>query len=68
MKIKFKIKQICQERHIGIRELSKISGVSIGSIQVIFKNEIAGNTSFVSVLKLAKALEINVAELYEIEE
>lgn len=65
MQIKFKIKNICESKNIGIRLLSKLSGVSVGTIQVIFKDGIAGNTSFVNIVKIAKALELPVEELYE---
>lgn len=65
MRIKFKIKDICKGKKIGIRLLSKLSGVSVGTIQVIFKEGMAGNTSFVNILKIAKALEVPLGELYE---
>lgn len=65
MRIKFKIKDICKSKKIGIRLLSKLSGVSVGTIQIIFKEGMAGNTSFVNILKIAKALELSVEELYE---
>ncbi len=68
MQIKFKIKDICKSKKIGIRLLSQLSGVSVGTIQVVFKDGIAGNTSFVNIVKISKALESPLEELYEVEE
>lgn len=65
MQIKFKIKNICESKKIGIRLLSKLSGVSVGTIQIIFKEAMAGNTSFVNIVKISKALEVPLEELYE---
>lgn len=64
MHIEILLKQIRQEKGITLKKLSERSGVStshIGDIENNFKMP-----SLIVVVKLAKALDIEVTELYKV--
>lgn len=67
MKLNFKLKKIRIEQRKTYRELSLLSDVSTNTIQKIEKN-IMQKIPLITLLKLAEALEVEVTELYEIEE
>lgn len=64
MIIKFKIKEIRKNKKISQIELSKLSGVcktSVGAIEI----GVIKKPSFSDILMIAKALEVDIKELYE---
>lgn len=67
MKLNFKLKKIRIEQRKTYRELALLSDVSTNTIQKIEKN-IMQQIPLITLLKLAEALEVEVTELYEIEE
>lgn len=67
MKLNFKLKKIRIEQRKTYRELALLSDVSTNTIQKIEKN-IMQKIPLITLLKLAEALEVEVTELYEIEE
>ncbi len=64
MKVKYKLLNIRKEKNISQNELSKIACVGLQSITRIEKEK-AQEVSLITLLKLAKVLEVEVTELYE---
>lgn len=67
MKIKFKINKILKHRNLSVNQLRIKAGLSLSVVQNIVNNKVQ-NVSIIVLLKLAKALEVKLEELYEIEE
>lgn len=67
MKLKFRLRAIRETKGISYRELSKLTNISTNTIQKIEKS-IMQQIPLITLLKLAKTLEVEVTELYEIEE
>ncbi|MHA4987857.1 helix-turn-helix domain-containing protein [Cetobacterium somerae] len=64
MQIRWKIKEIRKEKGISQLGLSKLSGVcksNIGAIEI----GVIKKPSFIDILRIAKALKIEINELYE---
>jgi len=64
MKLKFKIKEYRDNMGISQGKLSKLSGVcksNIGAIEI----GVIKKPSFIDILKLSRALEVNIYDLYE---
>lgn len=64
MKLKFKIKEHRENRGISQGKLSKISGVcksNIGAIEI----GVIKKPSFIDILRISKALKIEIQNLYE---
>lgn len=64
MKVKYKLLNIRKEKNISQNELSKKACVGLQSITRIEKGK-AQEVSLITLLKLAKTLEVEVTELYE---
>lgn len=64
MRIEIKVKQIRKEKNMSLSELSKKSGISTTHINDI-ENNLKSPSLLVAVL-LAKALDIDITELYMI--
>ena len=64
MRIEILVKDIRRQKHINLNELSKISGVSKTHINDI-ENNIKSPSLYVMV-RLAKALKVEITELYKI--
>ncbi len=64
MRIEIKVKQIRKEKNMSLSELSKKSGISTTHINDI-ENNLKSPSLLVAVL-LARALDINITELYMI--
>ncbi len=67
MKIKFKLKKIRESKKISYRKLALLSNVSTRTI-VDIELSAAQQVPLMTLLKLAKALEVKLEELYEIKE
>lgn len=67
MKIKFKINKILKHRNLSVNQLRIKAGLSLFVVQNIVNNTVQ-NVSIIVLLKLSKALEVKLEELYEIEE
>ncbi len=64
MNIEILVKEIRQEKHISLEKLSNRSGVSTTHINDI-ENNIKSPSLYVMV-RLAKALEVGITELYKV--
>lgn len=64
--MKLYIKELRKQRGISLRELSRKSGISIGYLSEL-ENELnkKNNPTVKNICKIAKALEINPAELFK---
>lgn len=58
----FRIKEICKEKGITQKELAEKIGISA----VGLAKALAGNTTIGTLDKIASALSVNVAELFEV--
>lgn len=67
MKVKFKIDELLKQRNLSVNQLRIKAGLSLSVVQNIVNNKVQ-NVSIIVLLKLAKTLEVEVSELYEIEE
>lgn len=63
MKIEFYVREIRKKRRMTIEELSAISGVSRSAIILIEKGKADPKLS--TVISLAKALRVELSELYD---
>lgn len=62
--LKLKIKEIAQQKHIGMSKLSRAADVNYKTIQTIWRNPYHGiNTKTLE--RIAKALDVAVSELIE---
>jgi DNA-binding Xre family transcriptional regulator len=64
MKTRLKVKEIAESRGITMTKLSRISDVNYKTIHAIFTRP-ERDVEYKTLLKIAKALEVNVAELIE---
>lgn len=64
MKIKMLIKRIRQEKGITLETLSMLSGISKGHLSKIERQERDPKLS--TTIQIAKALKVNLTDLYEI--
>lgn len=64
MRIEIRVKQIRKEKNMSLNQLSKKSGISTTHINDI-ENNLKSPSLLVAVL-LAKALNINITELYKL--
>ncbi len=64
MKVEILLKEIRQERNINLKKLSKKSGVSTTHINDI-ENNIKSPSLYV-MIRLAKALEVDITKLYKV--
>ena len=64
MRIEILLKQIRQDKGITLKKLSEKSGVSTSHISAIEKN--FKMPSLVVMVKLAKALDVGVTDLYKV--
>lgn len=67
MKLKFNLKEIRIKKNMSYRKLAELSNISTRTIVNIELNA-TPNIPLSTLLKLAKALEVKLEELYEIEE
>ena len=58
------IREVRENKGMGVRELSRLSGVSIGNLSNI-ENGVTQNPTINTICKLAKALNVHPSELYE---
>lgn len=66
MKIKYKLRELRINKNLTYRKLSNLTGMQERMIVRIEKSEV--NVTLLTLLKLAKALEVKLEELFEIEE
>jgi len=64
MKVEILLKEIRQERNINLKKLSKKSGVSTTQINDI-ENNIKSPSLYV-MIRLARALEVDITKLYKV--
>ncbi len=65
MKVKILLKEVRTKRGISLRQLEEMSGVSRAHLNAI---ELQHKEPRISILiKVAKALEVSIEELYEVE-
>lgn len=64
MKVEIRIKEIRKIKNITLKQLSKKSGISTTHINDIEKNEKSPSLNIMVIL--AKALNVNVTELYKV--
>ena len=64
MRIEIRIKEIRKIKHITLKQLSKKSGISTTHINDIEKNEKSPSLNIMVIL--AKALNVNITELYKV--
>lgn len=64
MKVEIRIKEIRKIKNITLKQLSKKSGISTTHISDIEKNEKSPSLNIMVIL--AKALNVNVTELYKV--
>ena len=63
--IRLKLKEVIQEKHISQSKLSRKADVSLNTIQAMYHNP--HHDAVLSTLdKLAKALGVNIGDLYEV--
>jgi DNA-binding Xre family transcriptional regulator len=63
--IRLKLKEVLQEKKISQSKLSRMADVSLNTIQAMYHNPY--HDAVLSTLdRLAKALGVNVSELYEV--
>lgn len=65
-KIKLKLNEIREEKGLGLRELSRLSGVSVGYLSEL-ENPTGSkeNPSVEIICRLAAALEVDAKDLFE---
>ena len=61
--IVFRIRQLCQQRHITPNGLSSLSGVSQATVKSILNGE-SRNSGTVTIKKLCDGLEITLGEFF----
>lgn len=61
--IVFRIRQLCQQRHITPNRLSNLSGVSQATVKSILNGE-SRNPGTVTIKKLCDGLEITLGEFF----
>lgn len=64
MKVEILVKNIRQEKHISLEKLSKKSGISTTHINDI-ENNIKSPSLYV-IVRLAKALNVDITKLYKV--
>lgn len=64
MRIEIRIKEIRKIKHITLKQLSKKSGISTTHINDIENNEKSPSLNIMVIL--AKALNVNITELYRV--
>jgi DNA-binding Xre family transcriptional regulator len=63
--IRLKLKELLEEKHISQSKLSRLADVSLNTIQAMYHNPY--HDAVLSTLdKLARALKVNVSDLYEV--
>jgi transcriptional regulator with XRE-family HTH domain len=65
MQIKFKLKQIRKTKNLSQSQLAKLANISIGTVVRMEQNKI-NDTNFITMLKIATALNISLYDLFEI--
>lgn len=65
MKVIILLKEIRKEKQISLEELSKLSGISKSHLSYIERQE--KEPSLTILIKIAKALNIDINDLYEVE-
>lgn len=63
--IRLKVKEIATEKGISQGKLSRLSDVSLPTIQRIYRNPTTANVSVDVLDRIAKALQVDVRELLE---
>lgn len=64
MKIRLRVREIAEEKHISMGKLERLSDLSHPTIRDIFRNPYKEVTS-TTLVKLATALGVSVSDLYE---
>ena len=65
MRVYYLLKQIREEKNISLRELEKKTGISKAHLNYIEKQE--REPTFSILLRIAKALDVPLEELYRVE-
>jgi len=64
VKIRLRVREIAEEKHISMGKLERLSDLSHPTIRDIFRNPYKEVTS-TTLVKLATALGVSVSDLYE---
>ena len=64
MRLRLRVKEIAEEKHMSMGKLERLSDLSHPTIRDIFRNPYKEVTS-TTLVKLANALGVPVSELYE---
>lgn len=62
MEIRYTLKEMMKKRNLTYRQLETLSGVSKSELQRIAQNEI--HPTLVTMLQIAKALKVDIKDLY----